>query len=252
MIVEGFDVGAPVTKQQVGFMTGMKFAARYINGDWKRMTLEEAKMLTEAGLKIVSIYQTTANMALGTYIDGIDAANKAIVLAKQLNQPFGSAIYFAVDFNVTFNQYDLVEQFFKGLQAGLKGKYLVGIYGKYDVMVDAKKNKYADRFWQTYAWSANKVFEGYDMYQYSNSFSKNGFTIDLCKANIDTVGHWTTNPIKVIPPITVPVIPSTPVLWKEAAAKELITKYGLDPNYWKADMPMTFGELAAILLKGGK
>lgn len=181
-MVTGFDQAVPVTKEQAQVMAsnGMKFVGRYINGTWKKMQLAESQMLSAMGFRIFSIYQTTASMALSN--DGFSHGQAAKELAESLKQPTGTAIYFAVDFDVTKeSQYAAIQEFFIGVKKGLAGVYKVGIYGEYELMVWAAKNGIAERFFQTYAWSGGKSYSNNHVFQYQNSFNLKGYEIDLCR-----------------------------------------------------------------------
>jgi cell division protein FtsB len=181
---QGFDQSIPVTKEQAQVMAsnGMRFVGRYINGTWKKMKLAESQMLSGMGFKMFSIYETTASMAIGN--DGFSHGKAAKELAESLNQPSGTTIYFAVDFDVTKeSQYAAIREFLIEVKKGLAGAYKVGIYGEYDLMVWAADNGIAERFFQTYAWSGGKVYSGNHVLQYQNQFNLKGYEIDLCKSN---------------------------------------------------------------------
>jgi hypothetical protein len=67
-MVRGFDCATPLSqvKAEVFRRDGLEFVARYlVPGGWKALTKKEAKIISDAGLQIVSVFETTADRALG-------------------------------------------------------------------------------------------------------------------------------------------------------------------------------------------
>jgi len=181
--MKGVDfAGSKLTSQLADKLiaNGVQFVARYLGKqEWKSLTPSEVAVAKEKGLYLMSIYQDGKSSVLGGYRVGVEQATEAFMKAQSLSQPYGSAIYFAVDFDVTqSSQYDTIEQFLKGVKAVLKGKYLVGVYGEYSVIEEMAKRKAADCYWQTYAWSGGKRSTYANVYQYKNDVPFVGIMVD--------------------------------------------------------------------------
>lgn len=95
----------------------------------KDLTREEADKILAAGLKIIPIYQTTADVqSYFTAEQGKIDATKANEAALNLGIPAGSTIYYAVDGDFYG---DYIIQYFQGINNELKvlgSQYKVGIY----------------------------------------------------------------------------------------------------------------------------
>ncbi|MBW0002731.1 MAG: DUF1906 domain-containing protein [Hyphomicrobiales bacterium] len=114
--------------------SGVKAIGRYysINRS-KVLTQIEAQAITNAGLSIFAVYEdgndpTTFNASLGTF-----QAQQALICAKEVRQPRGSAIYFAVDFDCTAAQFQQqITPYFNAINAVFAAEgspYQIGVYG---------------------------------------------------------------------------------------------------------------------------
>ena len=103
---------------------GAGFVCRYL----KNLTLGEAKALSAAGLKIVSIFESTAERAL----QGADAGTRdgatAFNQAADLGQPYLSAIYTTADFDDAAADDATVIAYFTAFKARLGEYYKHGVY----------------------------------------------------------------------------------------------------------------------------
>ena len=99
----------------------------------KVLTQMEAQAITDAGLSIFVVYEdgndpTKFNANLGT-----SQAQQALICARTVGQPEGSAIYFAVDFDCTATQFQQqIAPFFASINAVFSGQgspYKIGVYG---------------------------------------------------------------------------------------------------------------------------
>ena len=94
---------------------GFSFAGRYLvpASYSKALTYNEAKIISDAGLRILSVYETTASRATegaaaGSY-DGTIAAN----LAREIGMPTNAVIYFAVDFDAGSRNFPSIIEYFR-------------------------------------------------------------------------------------------------------------------------------------------
>lgn len=161
------------------------FACRYLATlpNSKVLTREEAERLSKAwSIWLVVVWETTANRATKGFQAGRLDAAEALRQARALGMPELRPIYFAVDFDATnFNQ---IKDYFAGLVNEL-GVERVGVYGSFDVCRWLKLNELATWFWQTYAWSGGRWFDGNHIEQY-----KNLANYDHNRAKQDDYGQW--------------------------------------------------------------
>ncbi|MDE8133644.1 DUF1906 domain-containing protein [Erysipelothrix rhusiopathiae] len=114
---------------------GIKAIGRYINGtDFKILRKGELERIIDGGVGVIPIYQEngTSTSDFNETI-GVEQANKAEKNAQSFNIPYGSIIYFAVDYDA---QDDAITSFilpyFRGINKTLKN-YKVGVYGTRNV-----------------------------------------------------------------------------------------------------------------------
>lgn len=202
-MAEGIDRAAPFTTAaplKCLKKSGFTFVGRYYSkSDWKNLTLTEAKLISSAGLWVVTVYQDANNAAdYFTYDRGVDDCGTAIDRAAAVGQPFGTPIYFAVDFEVYAGDPALkqVEAYFDGVQDRMRRlaaenggqKWELGVYGSYDA-VEYIANWIQDvtYVWQTYSWSNGRIFGYNNLYQYRNdtilSACRNAGTVDRVRSN---------------------------------------------------------------------
>lgn len=187
----GFDCATPLTtKTATAFaVDGYDFVGRYlVPSGWKALTESEATLINQAGISIISVYETTADRALGGRTAGVNDGYTAVEVAKKVGQPEGSTIYCAVDFDATPAQMATVLEYIKGFSEATP-RYNTGVYGSYAVIEAAKEAKVCSRFWQTYAWSRGKEADGIHIYQYKNDVVTNGIGVDL-NEGFEGLGAW--------------------------------------------------------------
>lgn len=170
---------------------GAWFAARYVStlGNKKNLTLGEATSHANAGIRNVTIFETTEYRALDGYTAGVSDARLAEIQAQALQQPIGTPIYFAVDFEPNDNQLMTVDDYFAGIVATLT-HYKVGVYGGYETVAYLDLHHLVDYIFQTYAWSGGKWFATTHLRQYRNAQSWGPHQVDLCEALAADFGGW--------------------------------------------------------------
>jgi hypothetical protein len=172
-MAKGFDCAEPLTVSTADSFkaNGYEFVARYLvpaTSAWKALTAAEAAIIQAAGLKIVSVYETTADRALAGYQAGLRDGSVAKQVAAEVGQPEGSCIYFAVDFDVTTqDEMDTVIAYIRGCNDATP-TFSTGVYGEYDVCKAVCEAKAASHAWQTYAWSRGLLYENAQIYQWLN------------------------------------------------------------------------------------
>lgn len=192
----GFDCATKLTEKMARDLkgAGFEYAARYLGESWKSFDKKEAEIIQKAGIKLISIFQKSANkLSYFTEKQGSMDGKDAEKWAKAVGQPEGTAIYFAVDCDMTGKQMSTIQSYFLAVKKQLPS-YKVGIYGSYAVMY-AMKN-YADYFWQTYAWSRGEVAPFIHMYQHENNIIIEGVNIDRNRV-MQSPGHWGSETTKI-------------------------------------------------------
>lgn len=170
---------------------GAKFVCRYVSHDTtgKDLTRDEADQLSEAGLWLVVVWETTASRALSGHSGGTADARDADRKARDCGMPADRPIYFAVDFDAQPSQQAVINAYLDGA-ASVIGRDRVGLYGGYGPVkraLDAGKARWA---WQTYAWSGGRWDERAHIQQYSNNRVLNGVSVDYNRAMKDDYGQW--------------------------------------------------------------
>jgi hypothetical protein len=138
--LNGLDTTVELTRHAVALRAqGYDFAMRYYsNNAAKNLSLGEARALSQAGLKMGVVWETTGtHAAYFTRAQGLADGAQAFRMAQEsIGQPFGSAIYFAVDYDPTQADIDGgISNYFTGVHAALyvanegAPSYRVGVYG---------------------------------------------------------------------------------------------------------------------------
>jgi len=139
-ILRGLDTTVELTRHAEALKSqGVDFAMRYYsNNASKNLSLGEARALSQAGLKIGVVWETSGtHAAYFTRAQGLADGAQAYRMAREsIVQPFGSAIYFAVDYDPTQADIDGgISNYFTGVHAALyvandgAPSYRVGVYG---------------------------------------------------------------------------------------------------------------------------
>ncbi|WP_018750692.1 DUF1906 domain-containing protein [Paenibacillus sanguinis] len=204
---KGIDCAAPITAANAKKIAtaGYTFAARYLVPQrlgWKRLNRAEAEAITAAGMKVISVFETSASRPAGGSAAGQVDGAEAFKEAKLIKQPVGSVIYFAVDYDAQAKDFDKIEAYLKAAASQIPG-YKVGVYGSYRVIEEMSKRKAASAFWQTYAWSGGKKSSKANVYQYKNGQSLTGMTVDF-NESYGGEGWWDTS--EADKPVTPPAI----------------------------------------------
>jgi Domain of unknown function (DUF1906) len=157
--------------------SGLEFVARYYRepvSRWPALSASEAQSLSSQGLKIVAVWESHSRDAQHfSYFTGYDDAMMAYPQARAVGQPAGSAIYFAVDFNAQSWALLPIEEYFRGVNAGLAAAssghaiYAVGVYGSGAVCDAMKRAGLAQYAWlsNSIAWTGSIGYEDWNIRQ---------------------------------------------------------------------------------------
>lgn len=159
---------------------GRYYAAR---GSWKRLTQVEAQTISNAGLKLFSVYEDNGDPALNSE-SGRHDAQIALQQARAVGQPEGTAIYFAMEHlphGYTAEHLPGIKNYFGGIRAVFGKAYKVGCYSDGVVLDELLGTKLID-----YAWlSASTSFDG------SKQFDREG-KWHVAQRKVDL--RWQHNP----------------------------------------------------------
>ncbi len=179
--------------------TPLHFVARYYReptSRWPTLSGAEVQRLSSLGINIVAIWESHSHRPdYFSYASGYSDALSAARQARAVAQPPGSAIYFAVDFNARGAELPQVDQYFRGVAAGLaavgkgKAEYRVGVYGSGSVCDAVKRAGLAQYSWLSgsRAWIGSSGYTGWNIRQ-GTRFAQLSFNHDANEAKGDYGG----------------------------------------------------------------
>jgi hypothetical protein len=103
--------------KKAGCDTVIRYDCRFPSGDWKQIHTAEAKAIADAGMKLGIVYEDRGATASSfSETNGFLAATYSRKMAPGRGQPDDSAVYFAVDFDVSAAQMrSVIIPYFKGV-----------------------------------------------------------------------------------------------------------------------------------------
>ena len=155
----------------------LNFVARYYRDPasrWPALSPREIQQLATLDANVVAVWEWhSRNPANFNYATGYNEAQSAYRQAKSIGQPPGSAIYFAVDFNASRQDLYWVDQYFRGVRAGLaaagngRPEYKVGVYGSGAVCALIKGERLAEYSWLSgsTAWEGTSGYTAWNIKQ---------------------------------------------------------------------------------------
>jgi len=162
--------------------SGVTFAMVYVSpttSGGKYTSRAEVSRLTQAGIGVGPIYETTAARTLGGCEAGATDASRARSALVRLGIPNTTTVYgVAVDFDVQPRQYATVDAYADCFAATLGSKDLTGVYAHGSYISHAWNRGYT-KLWQTYAWSHGRWSPRAVIRQVRNGVRLAGGTVDL-------------------------------------------------------------------------
>jgi hypothetical protein len=206
------------------------FVARYYRDPasrWPTLTASEVQRLSALGVKLVTVWEWhSRDPAYFSYASGYNDALNVDRQAKTVRQPAGSAIYFAVDFNARDAALQQVDQYFRGVAAGLaaagggRPEYKIGVYGSGAVCAEVTAAGLAQYSWLTgsTAWDGTLGYTGWNIRQAAQGarFGALSFNHDANEARDDYGGFrlagddGTPPPVASTPPAVATPQPAAP------------------------------------------
>lgn len=193
-MIEGVDYAWSRPSPKELYALGKRFACRYLSYDdtGKNLSRTEAQVLNTAGLYVVANWEWGASDAKRGRSIGVLHAKEAQIQARACGMPENRPIYFSVDFDVQFDDFADVADYFVGVESVL-GKGRVGVYGGIWIVQYLARQGLAQWFWQTYAWSSGSWYTGNHIEQYRNGVMIAGQDCDLDRARQSDYGQWTVD-----------------------------------------------------------
>jgi hypothetical protein len=134
---------------------------------------------TRHGIEIGFVWEEGTNAVQNGRAQGISDAKAAQAQLNALKGPeHDRPIYFAIDFDIQPGDYAKALEYFQGVNSVL-GVERTGAYGHYDILAYLDAQRVIQKKWQTYAWSAGKVYAHIDVLQYSNNHQLGSGTVDF-------------------------------------------------------------------------
>lgn len=220
MLQKGFDCYSPVTHDALAMAVsrGYSFVARYYDlpGSKKMLLPVEARRVSDAGLRIFSVFEHAAGDALKGGLAGTANAAAALAQAAAVGQPRGSTICFAVDTDPDMTKAinkNMIHAYFNAVGSELAGKYRVGAYGGGEVLDYLLTNDLISVAWLAGAmgWRGSKTFEASLRWHLKQGATVKGGDLGIeydpnVAVDLDKIGSWTLSaaPPVVKPPPTEP------------------------------------------------
>ena len=197
-MIYGIDCATPLTAKTAKAIAeaGYSFVGRYLvpptgSLKWKALTKAECRRITDVGLRILTVWETTADRAKEGAEAGAADATRARKLAAEYGTPAGAAIYFAVDYDARRSDYGAIEAYIRAAKRQMGGEYLVGLYGSYSIVEEMASRGAADCYWQCVAWSYGRVSEHRSVYQALFGQSVAGVAVDINECeDMKKAGIW--------------------------------------------------------------
>lgn len=197
MAAKGIDCAAPLTEAKACALRalGYEFAGRYLvpargTLKYKALTKAEARAICAADMRLLCVWETTADRAKGGAAAGASDGKEAFKLACELGIPFKAIIYFAVDFDAQRADYDAIAEYIGAVRKNLF-PYGVGVYGHYGVIEEMYRRGMCDGGWQCVAWSYGRRSEHLSVYQATGQTEIAGHAVDINECpDMDAAGLW--------------------------------------------------------------
>ena len=158
----------------------------------KRLTRQEAVALSEINISIAVVFQQRQDrIADFSYEQGVRSGRRACNIAiEQIGQPFGSAIYTAVDYDAhKESELSQILKYFEGFKAGIEGDkgYKVGGYGGGKLLFRLLAEELVSYTWLSLSkgWAGYKEFlesNLWNLSQYAQS-TYEGLEVELNRVN---------------------------------------------------------------------
>ncbi len=183
MSPSGLDQAWSVTPPKTAKAAGVQVVSMYCSYDSsKDVTAGKVRAYWAVGIATLLNWEAQPGAPLNGAGQGRSDATEAVRQANALLRQLGYApknrpvLYFSCDTDANPSR---VEAYYRAAQGVCHaGGFGVGVYGSARVVADLAKKGITDAEWQTYAWSNGVLAPAADFYQYSNSHSLGGASVD--------------------------------------------------------------------------
>lgn len=199
MTQKGIDCASTLTASIMNLFIadGVSFVVRYLDeSSWKRMTAGEAKIISNAGVRLGSVFERKGDRASVVGSQGAADGQSALRSAKAVGQPEGSTIYFAVDYEAGPADMDNIEAYLRAADQVTPG-YHIGVYGSYYVIEAMFNRGVCKYFWQTIAWSRGNRSTHANIFQLDIDKPVHGIGIDH-NESYGNEGFWNLNDAPIV------------------------------------------------------
>ncbi|MBO7670121.1 MAG: DUF1906 domain-containing protein [Oscillospiraceae bacterium] len=155
-MIRGVDTAARITAETAKklYAEGYRFVGRYLvpasgGTKWKALTVAESRDIRDAGLAILLIWEIEADRAKRGAEIGTQDGVKARELAKAMNVPNGTAVFFAVDYDAPIKDYEAIARYFAAAKAAVY-PFSIGVYAPPSLV--SRLSDIVPYRWETYAW----------------------------------------------------------------------------------------------------
>ena len=169
---------------------GVQFVSRYLSqhvgNDWKDLHPSEAKALSDAGIRVISNWETVIDPT-NTVSNGEDCARAAYSEARECGMPDWAPIYFSIDSDVPVASHD---SYFRGV-CNVLGVDRVGVYGSYGLCSHLKAAGLVTYTWRSMStgWRGGAGPAGMTCLQTGGGHIA-GISVDWDVARVDDYGGW--------------------------------------------------------------
>jgi len=196
IMVKGIDCAVPLTAKTAAAikMAGYDFAGRYLvpavgSLAQKALTAAEAKTVTDMGLRLLTVWETTADRVKGAAAGASDG-KRALQCAREIGMPGSGIIYFAVDYDAAAADMPVIEAYLRAARAQT-GDYEIGVYGSYSVIEYMAQRNVCRGYWQSEGWSDGKVSAYRSVYQAQRGQVVAGVPVDINECpDMARAGIW--------------------------------------------------------------
>ena len=193
--MKGVDCATPLTAVTAPAVkaAGYDFVGRYLvpakgSLKWKALTKKEAEIICNAGLRLLTVYETTADRPRGGSAYGTVDGQSARQCAEAIGMPHSGVIYFAVDYQTS--DFGTIGAYMRAAAQQI-APYRLGVYGSYSVVEAMRSRGVTNHLWQCVAWSYRMVSPHYSVYQHTAGASVAGVAVDLNDCpDMDRAGIW--------------------------------------------------------------
>ena len=183
-----FSFGSGMTAQEIKHF-GKGFVCRYLSGgNSKDISKSELANYLGADIKVVLVWETTAERMLSSNPGGKTDAQKANAQAVSLG--VGTIpIYFACDWDANPGQQAAIDSYLDGA-ASVIGRGRTGIYAGFYPLKRAFEAGKITFGWQTYAWSGGQWHPRAGIQQYDDNVELGPAQVDLDRSMAHDFGQW--------------------------------------------------------------